>query len=293
MNKREFIVELWKQVDSLCLKLNIKCSKCLDMKKLWMTIKETETHQLIECFSCTTPLNINNGTPKDVPEGQQLPMNETISNVHRSNPFPIFIINDEEFYGNIGDRKVLLFEDKDDTPSSRLEILKEVEEEMRTRECIRISEVLIKRDFDFADGSLIERFGENKSRDFSRTIRYNRLQIEYNELMKEIVGLHSFPWKKKYETPLLFTWPEIYAHSFLWDIVEDENMHPIYLFIILQGQNYMNWLKIIDTCSLFSDEVHIQIKTYLIYPKNDSAVDKCRRIVADIKDNHPLLNQLI
>jgi hypothetical protein len=264
MNKREFIVELWKKVDDLCIKLNIKCSKCLDMKKLWTTIKETELHQLVDCVACTD-LSLN----------------------------PVFIINDEEFYGNIGDKRVLLFEDKDDTPGSRFELLKEIEEEVRTRECVRISELLIKRDTEFADGSLIERFGENKSRDFSRTLRYNHLQIEYNKLMREIVGVHNFPWKKKYEAPLVFTWPEIYSHSFFWDVIEDENMHPIYLFMILQGQNYMNWFKIIDTCSLFSDEVHIQIKTYLIYPKNDSAVDKCRRIVADIKENHYLLRLLI
>lgn len=264
MNKREFIVELWKQVESLCQKLNIKCSKCLDMKRMWTTLKETETHQLIDCVACAD-LSLH-------------PMS-----------LPVCIINDDEFYGTIGDKQVLLFEDKDDSPGSRLEILKEME----YRECKRISELLIKRDAEFADGSLIERFGENESRVFSRNVHYNRLQIECNELMREIVDVCRFPWKKKYEIPLVFTWPEIYAHTYYWDMIEDENMMPIYLFIILQGQNYMNWLKIIDTCSLFSDEVHIQVKTYLIYPKNDSAYDKCRRVVADIKKNHTLLDQLV
>jgi hypothetical protein len=271
MNKREFIVELWKQVEGLCQKLNIKCSKCLDMKRMWTTMKDTETHQLIDCVACTD-LSLN---PISI---------------------PVCIINDDEFYGNIGGRQVLLFEDKDDTPGSRFEILKEMEEmeeELNHRECTRISELLIKRDTEFADGSLIERFGENQARVFSRNLHYNRLQPECNELMREIVGVNRFPWNKKYEIPLVFTWPDIYTHSYYWDMIEDENMMPIYFFIILQGQNYMNWLKIIDTCSLFSDEVHIQIKTYLIYPKNDSAVDKCRRIVADIKKNHTLLDQLI
>ena len=110
MNKREFIAELWKQVDSLCQKLDIKCSKCLDMKRLWVTVKDTETTHLISCPKCC------------------------------NDPTPIPITKDEDFYGYIGEKQVLLFEDKDDTPNTRVEILKEIQEDDITR----ITELLIK-----------------------------------------------------------------------------------------------------------------------------------------------------
>jgi hypothetical protein len=81
--------------------------------------------------------------------------------------------------------------------------------------------------------------------------------------------------------------------GYSYDVMEDENMHPVYLFIILHAHNYMNWLKIIDSCSLFSDEVHVQIKTYVLYPKNDCALNMCNKIIADSKNRQTLLDKLI
>jgi hypothetical protein len=263
MNKREFIAELWQQVETLCRGLNIKCSKCLDTKKLWTIVKENETNHIIECCSCC---------------------------VDRT---PILITKDEDFYGYIGEKQILLFEDKDDTPSSRLEILKEVEKEIQQREITRMTDLLMKRDREFADGSNIERFGRNEIKEFSRTLRYNRLQMEANDFLKHIVEIHGYSWKKKYDIPIVFTWPDTYTRGNSWGIIEDENMYPIYFIMVLQAQNYMNWLKIIDSCSLFSDEVHAHIKTYILYPKNNPALDTCHRIVADIPRNQALLDKLI
>jgi hypothetical protein len=265
MNKREFIAELWKQVDSLCEKLHIKCSKCLDMKRLWITMKDNETHHLVACCKCRSHIEEK----------------------------PIPITKDDDFYGNIGEKRILLFEDKDDTPSSRLEILKEIDKEIQEREFMRMTNLLIKRDRDFADGSAIERFGTNRTKDLSRTLRHNHLQRDCINLLEHIFELHGYPWNKKHEIPIVFTWPDIHTRGSSWDIIEDENMHPIYFIITLQAQNYMNWLKIIDSCSLFSDEVHVQIKTYSLYPKNDAALEMCHRIVADIPRNQPLLDKLI
>jgi len=256
MNKREFIVELWKQVDSLCQKIGIKCSKCLDMKRLWITVKDTEASHLIACCKCC------------------------------NDPTPIPITKDSDFYGYIGEKQVLLFEYKDDTPSSRFELLKEIEKE-------RQEDMLIKRDRYFADGSILERFGTNQTREFSRTLRHNHLQRDSNAFLQYIVELHGYPWNKKHEIPIVFTWPDIHTRGYSWDIIEDENMHPTYFIIILQAQNYMNWFKIIDSCSLFSDEVHVQIKIYRLYPKNDAALNICHSIVADIPRNQPLLDKLV
>jgi hypothetical protein len=263
MNKREFIAELWQQVDSLSTKIGIKCSKCLDTKRLWIMVKENETNHTVACSKCC-----NDRTP-------------------------IPITKDEDFYGHIGEKQILLFEDKDDTPSSRLEILKEVENELKEREITRITNLLIKRDREFADGSTIERFGINERKEFSRTFRHNHLQRDCNEALETIVELHGYSWNKKHEIPIVFTWPDTHTRGYSWDIIEDENAHPIYFIMILQAQNYMNWLKIIDSCSLFSDEVHVQIKTYILYPKNDAALDTCHRIVADIPRNQTLLDKLI
>lgn len=268
MNKREFIAELWKQVDSLCIKNCIKCSKCLDTRKLWTIDKKTDIHKLIICYKCCTDI-----------EEKQTP--------------PISITKDEEFYGKIGEKQIILFEDRDDTPGSRIEILKELDKERHEREFIRISELIIKRDQEFTDGSTLEKFGKNQMKEFSRTLRYNKLQTECNTFLQDIVETHSFPWNKKHEIPIAFTWPEIYTQGYSWDVIEDENMHPVYLFIILNAHNYMNWLKIIDSCSLFSDDVHVQIKIYILYPKNYCALNICRHIITDLKTNQTLLDKLV
>ena len=264
MNKLEFILELWKQVDSLCIKNDIQCSKCLDTRKLWTIDKKTDTHQLIICYKCC-----GNTEEKEIP------------------PRPI--TKDEEFYGNIGEKQILLFEDRDDTPNSRLEILKEVEKEKDERECARIANLIIKRKKEFADGSTIEKFGKNRRKEFSRTLRYNKLQTECNIFLQHIVELHGYHWNKKHEIPVVFT----YTQGYSYDVIEDDNMHPVYLFIILHAHNYMNWLKIIDSCSLFSDEVHVQIKTYILYPKNDCALNMCNQIIDDCKHKQTLLDKLI
>lgn len=268
MNKLEFIVELWKQVDSLCIKNDIKCSKCLDTRKLWSIDKKTDTHTLIICYKCC-----GNTEEKDIP--------------------PTPITKDEEFYGNIGEKQILLFEDRDDTPNSRLEILKEVEKENHERECARIRDLITKRKMEFTDGLTVEKFGKNQRKEFSQTLRYNKLQTEGNGLLQDIVELHGYPWNKKHEIPITFTWPDTYTQGYSYDVMEDENTHPVYLFIILHAHNYMNWLKIIDSCSLFSDEVHVQIKTYVLYPKNDCALNMCNKIIADSKNRQTLLDKLI
>jgi hypothetical protein len=157
MNKREFIAELWQQVDALCKKIGIKCSKCLDTRKLWVTVKENETTHLIGCCKCC------------------------------SERTPIPITKDEDFYGYIGKKQILLFEDKDDTPSSRLEVLTDIDKELQERNFTRITHLIIKRNRDFADGSTIENFGTTHVKEFSRTLRYNRLQMDSNALLKEIV----------------------------------------------------------------------------------------------------------
>ena len=206
---------------------------------------------------------------------------------------PIPITKDDDFYGHIGEKQILLFEDKDDTPSSRFEVLIDIDKEIQEREITRITELLMKRDIEFADGSTIDRFGINERKEFSRTLRFNRLQIEANDFLKHVVEIHGYSWHKKHEIPIVFTWPDTHTRGYSWDIIEDENAHPIYFIMILQGQNYMNWLKFIDSCSLFSDEVHVQIKTYILYPKNNAALDTCHRIVADISRNQTLLDKLI
>ena len=263
MNKREFIAELWQQVDSLCKKLGIKCSKCLDTKRLWITVKENETNRIIGCSKCC------------------------------SDRTPIPITKDEDFYGYIGKKQILLFEDKDDTPSSRLEVLTDIDKEIQEYEFTRITRLLIKRNRDFADGSNVEKFGTTHVKEFSRTLRYNRLQMESNALLKDIIELHGYSWDKKHEIPITFTWPDTYTQGYSYDVMENEKMHPVYLFIILHAHNYMNWLKIIDSCSLFSDEVHVQIKTYVLYPKNECALNMCNKIIADSKNRQVLLDKLI
>lgn len=263
MNKREFIAELWGQVDTLCIQLKIKCSKCLDTKMRWTNIHEKDIPMLIGCSHCC----------------QKMPTKKVVS--------------DADFYGDMAEKRILLFEDRDESPGSRLEVLKELEKERAERELIRWTDLLLKRDRDFADGSTVETFGKNRAKQFSRTVRFNRLQTECNALFQTIVELHSFPWKKVHEIPVIFTWPELYTQGFSWDVLEDENAHPVYFFMVVQAQNYMNWLKIVDSCSLFSDEVHLQIKTYILYPKNARALETCDSIISDFYTNQHLLERFV
>ena len=263
MNKREFIAELWTQVETLCIKQQIKCSKCLDMKGLWTADKKKGTHMVVACYKCC-----------------------------KDNTSSRPVTKDADFYGNIGEKQVMLFEYRDDSPGNRIEILKEIEKEREESGLIRMTDLLMKRDNEFADGSAVEKFGKNRIKEFSRTLRYNRLQSECAAFLQDIVESHSFPWKKQHEITVAFTWPELYTHGFSWDIIEDENMYPIYFLIILKAHNYMNWFKIVDSCSVFSDEVYVQVKTYLLYPKNDRALEICHNIVSDYTHNKHLLDSL-
>jgi hypothetical protein len=221
----------------------------MDFKKLRKSVEDT--HILLPCSLCSS-----------------------------ENPL-IRQAEDTDFYGDIGHKRVLIFETNDDEPAPRLELLQEVIKEKQERELLRISELLLKRDADFADGSTVEKFGANKKKEFSKMMRQSRLQMECNTLLQNIVEIQSFPWTKKLEIRVEFVWPESYTQGFSWATIEDENTHPIYFFMTLHAQNYMNWLKIVDSCGLVSDEVYVQVKSFVLYPKNDRALETCRRIIGD------------
>ena len=245
MNKREFIVELWKKVDELCIQCHVSCPKCLDMKKLWKYIDEVPV--IMACYHCCE---------------------DGIS--------PIQMV-DTDFYGTIGKsvNPVPIFELRDDLPGARIEILQGLlEESMKER-----SEKISKRLEVFADGSVIHHFGEPKMKEISRTVKHNRLSIEIRQFLQYIVvELYSLPWMKKLDIPIHFTWTDICTQGYSCVIFEDENTYPIYFFMTLHAYNYMNWFRIIDTCGIVSDDVHVYVKSYALYPKNDTALELCEKI---------------
>jgi len=194
-------------------------------------------------------------------------------------------VKDADFYRYIGAKRVLILESNNDEPRFRIELLEEIikerEEREEREECERNRMGIVKRDVEFADGSSLEKFGTNKIQEFSKMMRQSRLQTECNILLHNAVETNGFPWTKKLEIPVAFVWPEMVIQRFSWDVIEDDKVYPVYFFITLHAQNYMNWLKIIDSCGLVSDDVYVKVRTYKLYPKNDCALETCRRIVGD------------